>query len=92
MLILQVIPCSLEKLLVLSDTVKVQNTKIDGKRVCQACGKRDEALMKCGRCNLCWYCNGVRKFQSFSQNILTKNRYVNKSDGTKRATKKIARF
>jgi len=92
MLILQVIPCSLEKLLVLSDTVKVQNTKIGGKRACQACGKRDEALMKCGRCNLCLYCDRVRKFQSFSQNMLTKNRFVNRSDGTKRVTKKIAGF
>jgi hypothetical protein len=64
MLISQVIPCSMVDLLALSDRVQAQNTKLHGKKACHACGKREEALMKCGRCNLCWYCDGVRRIKS----------------------------
>lgn len=61
MLISQVIPCSMADLLALSDRVQALNAKEYGRRACHACGKREETLMKCGRCSLCWYCDGVRR-------------------------------
>ena len=49
----------MNKLLALSDRVQKFSTEANGTRLCHGCGKQASSLMKCGRCLLFWYCNGV---------------------------------
>jgi hypothetical protein len=79
----------------LSDRVQIQTFKIDGKRACHACGKREEreeSLHKCARCNLSWYCDKVwLPIMYANSEILTLSRYANRLDGTRRVIKRTAR-
>ena len=55
----QIFPLSLNSLLALSDRVQHFSTEINGTRPCHGCHKQAASLMKCARCSLFWYCNGV---------------------------------
>jgi hypothetical protein len=55
----QIFPLSLNTLLSLSDRVQKFSTDVNGIRPCHGCDKQAASLMKCARCSLFWYCDGV---------------------------------
>lgn len=56
----QTFPLPLDELLALSDRVQMFSAETDGMITCHGCNKQLTFLMKCAKCSLFWYCNGVR--------------------------------
>ncbi|KAF4970075.1 hypothetical protein FSARC_2821 [Fusarium sarcochroum] len=56
----QVLPVSLDNLMLLSDKVQTHATLTDGMRTCHGCNKKSASLMKCAKCGCFWYCDKVR--------------------------------
>ena len=58
---------------------------------CNTCGKSEKPLLRCGKCNLFWYCDKVCSSYAFLENLLIFDRLVIWSIGRKEATRRTAR-
>lgn len=68
----KIIPLPLIDLLNLSDKVRSPSTASGEQRVCHACGKRKDSLLKCARCRLRWYCDKVLQItRCWNDHLLT---------------------
>ena len=92
----QIFPLSLNSLLALSDRIQHFSMEINGTRPCHGCDKQAASLMKCARCSLFWYCNGVSLPSEPIMSDLDANcimiRPVRALAGMRRATRQTASF
>jgi hypothetical protein len=80
----------------IASLVQMYSTEANGKRTCHGCDRQATSLIKCAKCSLFWYCNGVRKTQ-FTHSILSEANTMTKMParkevGLRKTTKRIASF
>lgn len=89
----QILPTSLENLLLLNDKVQAYSVVHNQTRACYGCNKKSDSLKKCSKCGFFWYCNQVRDLDSiYNMDISNINRTVKLGAGMRTVTKRTAEF
>ncbi|KAK6698995.1 hypothetical protein SNK05_011813 [Fusarium graminearum] len=65
---LQILPTSLENLLLLNDKVQAYSVVHNQTRACYGCNKKSDSLKKCSKCGFFWYCNQDCQTRGWNEN------------------------